>query len=183
MSVSVTPSPDTHWWLKVAFCSPSASAIPDVSALSVWPTRAVPVMAGLPVAGVLAAVCSWLVAGPLTNTAAPISSFFSEPVQTAPASPQLAVIGSSRVTSSLPSGWTVISQRRLEPWVVRLTLATSPLVTSRTWSLTASKPRTGSSLKWISKVKALEPSCSLGSVALSKAPLRGWAAGRGPRRW
>ena len=131
-------------------------------------------MVGALVAGLFSGCTCWAVSGgPAMVTLLLLESIFSELVQTAPWSSQSVVIGSTRITSSLPSGWTVISQRMLEPWVVRLTLVTSPLVTSRTYSRTASKPRVGSSLKWISKVKVLEPSCSPGSVVLSKPPYRG----------
>ena len=52
MHTSVGPPQESHWYSKAGLPSPSASAIPEISAVSVSPTRAVPAMAGAPVAGV-----------------------------------------------------------------------------------------------------------------------------------
>ena len=51
MSVSALPSFRVHWKLNAAFARPSSSAMPGVLAVSVWPTWAVPLMVGAPVAG------------------------------------------------------------------------------------------------------------------------------------
>ena len=42
-----------HWYVYVGLVSPLASTMPVVTAVSVWPTCAVPVMVGAPVAAVL----------------------------------------------------------------------------------------------------------------------------------
>ena len=53
MSSSSVPSTRIHWYVYVGLVSPSASVMPVVTAVSVWPTCAVPVMVGAPVGAVL----------------------------------------------------------------------------------------------------------------------------------
>ena len=98
-------------------------------------------------------------------------------VQTAPGSAQPVVLGRVTVTSSPPSGWTVICHLRALPWVVRLALVTWPPVTVRTWSLTAASSRLGSLLKKNSSVKAVEPSWLAGTVLASRLAVSGSGTG------
>ena len=57
----MSASSASHWYSYWTLLSPSASAMPDVSAVSVSPTWAVPLMVGAPVAGVLGvgAAATW----------------------------------------------------------------------------------------------------------------------------
>ena len=52
MSASV-PFTRIHWYVYPGLVSPLASTMPVVTAVSVWPTCAVPVMVGAPVGAVL----------------------------------------------------------------------------------------------------------------------------------
>ena len=82
-------------------------------------------------------------------------------VQTALLVSQFVVGGSVMIRSSSSEGVTVISQRMLGYWPcgsVRRTAVVWPSVTVSTWSITFLKLRAGSSLKWISNVKAADPS-------------------------
>ena len=54
MSASV-PFTRIHWYVYPGLVSPLASTMPVVTAVSVWPTCAVPVMVGAPVGAVLPA--------------------------------------------------------------------------------------------------------------------------------
>ena len=51
MSDSVAPSTRIHWYVYPGLARPSASMMPDVAAVSVSPTCAVPLIVGAPVAG------------------------------------------------------------------------------------------------------------------------------------
>ena len=51
MAPSISAPPAIHWYAYDTLSSPSASAMPDVSAVRVCPTWAVPVTVGSPVAG------------------------------------------------------------------------------------------------------------------------------------
>ena len=53
MSAASEPSTRSHWYVYPGLVSPLASVMPVVAAVSVRPTRAVPVMVGAPCAGVL----------------------------------------------------------------------------------------------------------------------------------
>ena len=63
MSASFAPSTRIQWYVYVGLVSPSASVMPVVTAVSVWPTCAVPVMVGAPAAAVVVVV---VLAEPLT---------------------------------------------------------------------------------------------------------------------
>ena len=60
MSASV-PFARIHWYVYPGLVSPSASVMPVVTAVSVWPTCAVPVMVGAPIAGSFPAVTSMVI--------------------------------------------------------------------------------------------------------------------------
>ena len=49
----ISASSASHWYSYWTLISPSASATPDVFAVSVSPTWAIPLMVGAPVAGLL----------------------------------------------------------------------------------------------------------------------------------
>ena len=120
--------------LNVALSKPSASAMPDLSAVSVWPTWAVPLMVGAPVGGLFCLVVpSSSSPGPATTKFTSADSILPSPVQMAPWAAQSCVTGSTTVTSPSPSGVTVISQRTLLGGSSRSTFPTSPPVTVKEW--------------------------------------------------
>ena len=135
----------------MALVSPSESVMPVVLAVSVSPTRAVPVMVG--------AFC-----GPGTRIASATDSILPSPVQMAPWAAQSMVGGSVTMTSSFPDGCTVISHLRFLPVSSWLTSVTVPPITARAWSsrVESVTPSAGASLKRSSKVKAALPSWDSG---------------------
>ena len=60
MLASVPPPTRIHWYVYPGVARPSLSMMPDVAAVSVCPTCAVPVIVGAPVAG-LFGVRNWTV--------------------------------------------------------------------------------------------------------------------------
>ena len=90
-----------------------------VSAVSVSPTCAVPLMVGVPVAGVLG---GGGVLGPGTTNRGPPDSILPSPVQMAPSAGQSVVAFRSMATSAPGPGVTVdLSQRRFSPGFRRRT--------------------------------------------------------------
>ena len=104
--------------------------MPDVSAVSVEPTWAVPLMLGWPVAGLLGG-------GPSMTLATPTDSILPSSVHTAPAASQSAAGNRDTVTMASVSGVNRTSHRSLRS-STRLTASTAALVTSRAWSRSAS---------------------------------------------
>ena len=128
-----------------------------VDASSVSPTRAVPVIAGAPVASAFD--------GPDTVAVVAFDSGRPSGVQTAPAAAQSVVAGNDTVTASAERGRTVIVQRWFFPCATLLARVTVPLVarsaSSRSFLYDS---RLKSSLNRNSKLNSLpSPSCSDGT--------------------
>ena len=106
----------------------------EVPAVSVSPTWAVPLMVGLPVAGMFGAGA--VEAGPLTVSSSLVESILPSSAQTAPWAAQSVVSGRTMVTSASPSGSTVTSQPMLDGGDSRRALVTVPPLTSNASSRT-----------------------------------------------
>ena len=112
---------------------PSASEMPVVLAVRVWPTCAVPVMAGAPVAGVLGGDSG--TPGPGMARASPPESLRpSSGADGALTASQPVVAGRDTATGPFPAGVISIRQLRLDPRLRRCAFASSPPVTVRAWS-------------------------------------------------
>ena len=72
--------------------------------------------------------------GPLTVSSTRLDNGLPSSVQIAPWASQPSVTGRVMMTRPSPSGSTVIRQRTLLPFVIRLALVTSPPVTVKAWS-------------------------------------------------
>ena len=156
MSVYTLPSYDTHWWLKVAVVMPSASAMPDVSAVSVSPTSAVSLIVGAPVGG-------WYSLAS-TVSSMRLNSRLPSPVHIASASSQSRSASIPIVTVlPLESGVTETAHILPSPPTAP-TLDTAPPVTDRTWSRSASTVVVTPSLKWMRNEKSSVPPCSEGML-------------------
>ena len=131
--------------------------MPDVSAVSVSPTFAVPLIDGAPVAFAFGG-------GPAMVSETAEDSFLPSAVQMAPRAAQSVVTGRTTVTSLGELGSTVISHRTLAKRSRDRAPVTSPPVTVKAWSrsVLALKPFSGASLKRNSKVNAVVPSCEAG---------------------
>ena len=112
---------------------PSESAMPEVFAVSVSPTWAVPVMVGAPVAAEFSCENSWLDGPGITNST-PADSIPPRAVQMAPRVVQSVVAGRVTVTLGLPDGRTLISHRLFLCRSSLRALVTSPPVTVKAWS-------------------------------------------------
>ena len=117
---------------------PSASEMPDVSAVSVSPTSAVPLMVGAPVGGLNPRAA--------TTSSMRLNSRLPSPVQIASGSSQSRSASIPIVTVSLDSGVTETAHI-LPSSPTAPTLDTEPPETDRTWSLSASAVVVTPSLK------------------------------------
>ena len=109
--------------------TPSASEMPDVKAVRVSPTCAVPLMVGAPAAAEFSG-------GPGTTNSKPPDSFLPSLVQMAPSAEQSVVAFTAMVTSASESGSTVISHLTFLPASSLRTLSIDPPVTVKAWSRT-----------------------------------------------
>ena len=104
----------SHWYENVASSMPSVSVMADVTAVSVLPVVAVPLMVGCPVAALLITVCS----GPGMVMVAWFTSGELRAVHTAESRVQ-SVVGGRRTVTSLSSVGSMVSVQRifgLSPW-------------------------------------------------------------------
>ena len=134
--------------------------MPDVEAVSVSPTRAVPSIVGAPSAGAFAG------GGPATIAAAPADSCRPSAVHTAPASAQSRSGGSEIPISPAPDGVTSMLHRSARP-STRAAPVTVPPVTVSASSRMAAALTATSSLNSIRNRNAVSPSCSDGSPSNS----------------
>ena len=74
MWASVPPSTRIHWYVYTGEVSPSASEMPDVTAVSVSPTCAVPVIVGAPLAGFAGPLIAMRIDSPSVVSAHPLSN-------------------------------------------------------------------------------------------------------------
>ena len=105
----------------------------DVKMLSVSPTRAVPEIAGLPVAGLISSGSSCWVTSPATDHYASTDRFLLSPVQKAHWPEQLVVTGSTTFSPASESAVNWIRQWSLPYLLTRPALVTSPSLTRKTW--------------------------------------------------
>ena len=105
VALEIDASSANHWYVKVAFSTPSGSPIPPMTAVSVSPTRYRPVIRGLPVGAAparTATVCALVIVSvkPLSSakvsrtlrrfpTSAPFTAYV------APAAPAIATLSAS----------------------------------------------------------------------------------------